>query len=92
MYRPFYSMRFEKSYLKLRRAGKIQREEIEIVVDIIAQGKKLSAEYEDHSLHGKFEGYRECHIRGDILLIYKIERKVLVLLVFDIGTHSQLFG
>jgi mRNA interferase YafQ len=92
MYYPFYSKRFEKSYVKLRRSGKLERGEVEFVVAMLASGKKLGPEYQDHALHGEYDGCRECHIRGDILLVYRMEHEKLVLIIMNIGTHSQLFG
>ena len=91
MYLKYYTKRFQKSFKKVLRAGKVSREEVELVVDLLARGKKLSREYQDHSLHGSYENLRECHIRGDILLVYKIEKQKIVLVLFDIGAHSELF-
>ncbi len=91
MYTPFYSKKFGKSYQKIRRSGKLLRGEVEPIIEILSSGKKLGAEYQDHALHGEYNGYRECHVRGNILLIYKIEGMILVLILFDIGTHAQLF-
>jgi mRNA interferase YafQ len=49
----------------------------------------LPAEALDHSLKGEYVEYREFHISGDLLVIYKVENDVLQLL--RIGTHAQLF-
>jgi len=46
----------------------------------------------DHALSGEWHGYRECHIKGDLLLVYQIHDDVLVLVLVDIGSHPQLFG
>ena len=35
--------------------------------------------------------FRECHIQPDWLLIYKIEKNILVLTLSRTGTHSDLF-
>jgi len=51
----------------------------------------LPEEKRDHSLVGNYKGYRECHVRPDLLLIYKIKKKELELLLFRIGTHSDLY-
>ena len=40
---------------------------------------------------GNYEGYRECHITPDWLLIYKIENEILTLTLTRTGTHSDLF-
>lgn len=91
MHHILYTKRFNKSVKKVLSSGKIQKQEIETVVNILALGNKLPIKYQDHPLQGNYEGFRECHIKFDILLIYKIKNDILVLLVFDIGTHSELF-
>jgi len=91
MYHKYYTKRFQKSLKKIIRSGKIEREEVEFVVNILASGRKLTSEYQDHLLHGRFNGFRECHIKSDLLLIYYIKNQELVLVLFDIGTHSELF-
>ena len=91
MYTPFPSKQYEKSFKKLKRSGKFDETELNIVIDILCLGENLDPIYQDHSLHGEYEGYRECHIKGNILLIYRIEKQKLVLVLFDIGSHSELF-
>lgn len=93
MYQIFYHKNFKKSLKKLVRSGlkESTQEDIKTAVRIIASGKKLDVSYRDHTLIGEFSLYRECHIRGDLLLIYQIVKKELVLIVVDIGTHNDLF-
>ena len=91
MLTPFPTKQYEKSFRKLKRSGKFNEKELNKVIDVLCSRKKLDAIYQDHGLHGEYDGYRECHIQGDILLIYKIEGQKLVLVLFDIGTHSELF-
>ncbi|CAB1371249.1 toxin of the YafQ-DinJ toxin-antitoxin system (plasmid) [Denitratisoma oestradiolicum] len=51
----------------------------------------LDARYRDHDLSGAWGGYRECHIKPDLLLIYrKLDGDVLRLA--RLGSHSELFG
>ena len=47
--------------------------------------------YKDHALSGNYKNYRECHIKPDLLLIYKIEKSELILYAVHIGSHSDLF-
>ncbi len=61
-------------------------------VRILANGEQLDELYKDHSLKGNYEGYRECHIQPDWLLVYKITDSVLILTLYRTGTHSDLFG
>lgn len=49
----------------------------------------LPEKYSDHSLTGDWTGFRECHIKPDILLIYDNSANKLNLV--RLGTHSELF-
>ncbi len=92
MYQKIYNSRFRKSIKKIVRSGRISREEIELFIDNIAAGKPFEQQHEDHALIGEWLSFRECHIKPDLLLIYKIEKNILILLLADIGSHSNLFG
>jgi len=61
---------------------------IEVIYTLL-KNEPLQEKYKEHQLKGNFLGYMECHIRPDLLLIYRINNDVLELL--DIGSHSQLF-
>ncbi len=61
------------------------------VIDMLASGEVLSEKYCDHSLTGDYKGCRECHILPDWLLIYRIEKELLILGLTRTGTHSDLF-
>lgn len=52
----------------------------------------LPQNYKDHLLSGNYKGCRECHIRPDLLLIYRIHEEVLELALVEVGSHSDLFG
>ena len=91
MYQIIYSSQYQKSLKKISRGGNFPRKEIERVVDLLIMGKMLPIKYKDHKLNGELRDFRECHIKGDLLLIYKIEKENLILVLVDIGSHSQLF-
>lgn len=61
------------------------------VIEILANGETLDARYKDHGLTGNYKGMRECHIEPDWLLIYEIRNNILVLMLYRLGTHSELF-
>lgn len=61
------------------------------VINMIAEGEKLDEKYRDHSLSGDYAGCRECHVEPDWLLIYEVMDKILVLILYRVGTHSELF-
>ena len=61
------------------------------VVNVLADGGILDARYRDHDLSGDYKGTRECYIEPDWLLVYEIQDEVLVLMLYRLGTHSELF-
>ena len=90
MYKVRYSKAFKKSLKRIHNSGlKNIREEVIEISHKISCGIKLDQRLRDHQLSGKWDNFRECHVKSDLLLIYKIEEDELVLV--DIGSHSQLF-
>ena len=61
------------------------------VIRILATGKPLPKEYRDHQLQGRMSHLRECHIKGDWLLVYRIFEERLILSLHSTGTHADLF-
>jgi mRNA interferase YafQ len=64
---------------------------LEEPVRLLAKGEPLPLKYRDHQLRGKLADFRECHIQGDWLLIYRIIKDKLILSLHSTGTHSDLF-
>ncbi|MFA5184006.1 MAG: type II toxin-antitoxin system YafQ family toxin [Patescibacteria group bacterium] len=85
-----FSSRFKKD-LKSYKHDKNFLIELEKVLDILAKGKELPDKNLNHLLIGEFKGCFECHIKPDILLIYKIEQSELIVLLLRVGSHSNLF-
>jgi mRNA interferase YafQ len=84
---------FEKSFRKIRNSG-VKRtvlKDLSFIVDLLASGKNLPIQYKNHKLGGELSDCQECHVKGDLLLIYKVEKENLILILVDIGSHSQLF-
>jgi mRNA interferase YafQ len=92
MYQVVTSAQYRRAFKKLSKSGNFPRKEFDLVVDILREGKSLALKYRDHKLTGEFKDYRECHVRPDLLLIYQIRNKELVLVLIDIGSHSYLFN
>jgi mRNA interferase YafQ len=60
------------------------------VLSLLAEDKPLLERNRDHALAGEWRDFRECHLRPDLLLIYrKVETDVLQLV--RLGSHSELF-
>ncbi len=61
------------------------------VLVALATDQSLATHYRDHQLGGNLTSYRECHIKPDLLLIYrKLETNTLQLV--RLGSHGELFG
>ena len=89
MYEIFRTSSFKKDYKKLSTQDK---DIVKEVVTILANGEELAQEYKDHKLIGNYLGCRECHLRPDLLLIYRIDNNILELALTRVGSHSKLFG
>ena len=66
--------------------------DFKFVVDTLRADDTFPPTYTDHALAGELSGYRECHLKGDLLLIYKKHEELSIIELSDIGSHSQLFG
>ena len=89
-----YNLQFTSQFKKDLKLAKKQNKDLGKlfeVIDILANGETLDAKYKDHSLTGNYRGTRECHIEPDWLLIYEIRGDVLVLMLYRLGSHSELF-
>ncbi|MGH7901305.1 MAG: type II toxin-antitoxin system YafQ family toxin [Thermodesulfobacteriota bacterium] len=88
MYKPLYTKQFEKDIKRAKRRSK-NLEKVKIIIRTILEGKKLDSIHRDHKLIGDYKGRRECHVESDWLLIYKVEKRIII---FErTGTHSDLF-
>ena len=61
------------------------------VLAALANDKPLESRHRDHDLSGDWSGYRECHVRPDLLLIYRKSDQDMLRLA-RLGSHSELFG
>ena len=61
------------------------------VLQTLIEEETLDLKHRDHELHGDYEGFRECHIQSDWLLIYAVNGENLILTASRTGTHSDLF-
>lgn len=90
MFKIIIAHQFTKD-LKNAKKRKVDLSELSFVVNSLAEQKTLAPKYRDHKLSGVYDGFRECHIKPDWLLIYRVEKEKLELFLFRTGTHSELF-
>lgn len=89
MYGLEYSTPFKKDFKKVIKMPITDVFEVGSVISELQKGQTLNNKYIDHSLSGNWSGYRDCHIKPDLVLIYKIVSNTLKLA--RIGSHSDLF-
>ena len=60
------------------------------VIYYLINDQEIPKKYRDHALSGEWSGFRECHIKPDLLLIYETGEDSIQLV--RLGSHSELFG
>lgn len=86
------SRNFKKSYKKVARSGNFKFENFTEILEHFIAGKTLPFYYHDHQLTGNLFGKRECHLSGDLLLIYQILPREKIIILDNIGNHAQIFN
>jgi mRNA interferase YafQ len=88
-----YTSAFRRDFKREKRGN--HRHDIDAIVSEIvsrlADDKVLSEKNRDHGLSGEWSDHRECHLKPDLLLIYRKPDSETLQLV-RMGSHSELFG
>jgi len=82
--------RFKKD-LKREKKGRHKttlQNELQELLDVLTNGKAIPSRYCDHALSGNWQGFRDCHIKPDLVLIFRITPEALHLV--RLGSHSKL--
>jgi mRNA interferase YafQ len=87
------SSAFKRDYKREMRSRHSTTLDVALAPVLVAllNGEALEPRHRDHELSGDWMGYRECHIKPDLLLIYK-KPVVDTLRLARLGSHSELFG
>ena len=88
----FRTDQFKRDFKRLLRKHFDPNKMTAAVKALMAQDKELlKREYPDHALKANSKGYREIHLEGDWLVIYRVESDILELVLVRTGTHDELF-
>jgi mRNA interferase YafQ len=87
-----FSKTEEKYFLASGKQGK-HREILETVfvevLVVLANDHELVEKHRDHALSGNWSDHRDCHMKPDLILIYrKLDTNTLQLV--RLGSHSEL--
>ncbi|MEL5895107.1 type II toxin-antitoxin system YafQ family toxin [Bacteroides sp. GD17] len=85
-----YTTKFKRSFKKCLKRG-LNPAVLEKAMQVLSDSGTLPAEYRPHKLSGQYEGYWECHLQSDWLLVWLQDDGRLVLTLIDTGTHADLF-
>jgi mRNA interferase YafQ len=86
-----YTNRFKRDYRRENSGalGKKLDGLLMEAVDLLTADKPLPQRYVDHALAGEWKDHRDCHIRPDLVLIYRKPDPDSLELV-RLGSHSEL--
>ncbi len=85
---PVYRKKFKKDSKLAKKQGK----DIVLLYEVISlliEDKILPFKYSDHKLKGEYKDCRDCHVKGDWIIIYQKINDELILI--RTGSHSELF-
>jgi mRNA interferase YafQ len=86
-----YVGRFKRDYRRVESGilGKKLKTILTEVLELLTADKPLPARCFDHALSGEWVDHRDCHVRPDLVLIYRKPDSDTLELV-RLGSHSEL--
>lgn len=84
-----FSTQYKKDVKRYRNRPK-KMEEVAKILRMLRDDVPIPREYNPHMLKGDYKGCMECHVEGDLLLIW-IDEVNNVIGVLRLGSHSELF-
>lgn len=86
-----YTSRFRRDYKREQSGRHSKRLDAGLMeaVTMLSKDEPLPRPYFDHPLGGEWSDHRDCHIRSDLILIYRKPDATSLELV-RLGSHSEL--
>ena len=88
--------KFLTDWDRLEASGKCDMNRFKEAMTLLAvNNEPMPPEWKDHQLTGNLSKYRECHVKGDLLLVYEIKSKgskIELITFVRVCTHSEIFG
>ncbi len=82
---------YRKAYKRISKHKNFNRQLLEDIINTLARGETLPDKYRDHQLSGELSDRRECHLKHNLLLVYRKRDDILILLLIDLGSHDDVF-
>lgn len=88
------SSAFKRDYKRVKATPRHRKDADQLLTEtlgLLSLDRPLPESLRDHALSGNWVGYRECHLKPDLLLIYR-KTDTDILRLARLGSHSELFG
>jgi mRNA interferase YafQ len=82
---------FKRDVKRISKSGSKQMDKLKEVLTLLINEEKLDIKFKNHALKNNWNGFFECHIEPDWLLIYRIDKENRLLELARTGSHSDLF-
>ncbi len=83
--------KFKRDYKREKRTDAALDAMLVLVIELLIADAALPEKHRDHGLSGTWAGYRDCHVRPDLVLIYAKPNETTLTLA-RLGSHSELFS
>lgn len=80
----------KRDYKREKRTGPDFADALQTVLGLLAEDATLPERLADHGLSGAWKGFRDCHIKPNLVLVY--EKPEGILSLASLGSHSEVFG
>ena len=83
--------RFKRDYRREAKGPHRAKLEVDFIDTLVAlaNDEPLAEKHHDHALDGDWKDHRDCHIKPDLVLIYR-KPDTTVLQLVRLGSHSKL--
>ncbi len=83
---------FKKDIARDKKSGFYTQKDFECLKEIISHlqnRKEIDEKFKRHPLKGTMKGYESIHIKGDWVLVFKVDERWLNLVM--LGKHTQVY-
>lgn len=84
-----HTTKFRRDLKREMKTDPSVQELLKPVISDLLEGKTLPEKMKDHPLSGEWKEHRDCHVKPDLVLIYKTDDEAVTLV--RLGSHSELF-
>lgn len=86
-----YTAQFKRDYKREKRTQQKNdfEQKLSHIIELLALDKHLPERLYDHRLFGNWKDHRDCHVKPDLVLIYR-KPDTQILELVRLGSHSEL--